>query len=72
MNIRSKILKEEEEQKDSSNFNKTSKYSSVGFKGNKTEGNNEAMQSGIIKKRIRKIRNDKKAAIRRNKKFNRL
>ena len=35
---KAKILKEEEDQKDGSNFNKTSKYSSTGFKGNKTEG----------------------------------
>ena len=58
--IRAKILKEEEDQKDGSNFNKTSKYSSTGFKGNKTEGNNEAMQSGMIKKELEKLEMIKK------------
>ena len=47
--IRTKILKEEE-QGEGSNPNRTSKYSSSGFNTHKTEENNQAMQSGMIKK----------------------
>ena len=57
--IRSKILKEEE-QGDGSNPNRTSKYSSKGFNTHKTEENNQAMQSGMIKKELEKLEMIKK------------
>ena len=48
--IRTKILKEEEEQKDGSNPNRVSKYSTSGFKSTKKEENDQAKESGMIKK----------------------
>ena len=57
--IRSKIIKEEEDN-GGTNANKTSKYSSSGFKTNKTEENNQAMQSGMIKKELEKLEMIKK------------
>ena len=57
--IRTKILKEEE-QGEGSNPNRTSKYSSSGFNIHKTEENNQAMQSGMIKKELEKLEMIKK------------
>ena len=58
--IRQKILKEEEQNGEGSNPNRTSKYSSTGFKQHKTEENNEAKQSGMIKKELEKLEMVKK------------
>ena len=58
--IRQKILKEEEENGEGSNPNRTSKYSSAGFKHQKAEENNEAKQSGMIKKELEKLEMIKK------------
>ena len=56
--IRTKILKEE--QNGDSNPNKTSKYSSSGFKTNKTDENAQAKQSGMIQKELEKLEMIKK------------
>jgi hypothetical protein len=53
--IRTKILKEEEEQKDGSNPNRVSKYSTSGFKSTKKEENDQAKESGMIKKELEKL-----------------
>ena len=57
--IRSKILKEEE-QKDNSNSNRISKNSTTGFNSPKKEHNNLAKQSGMIQKELEKLEMVKK------------
>ena len=58
--IRTKILKEEEEQKDGSNPNRVSKYSTSGFKSTRKEENDQAKESGMIKKELEKLEMMKK------------
>lgn len=58
--IRTKILKEEEEQKEGSNPNRVSKYSTNGFKSTKKEENDQVKESGMIKKELEKLEMIKK------------
>ena len=57
--IRSKILKEEN-QKEDSNQNRISKNSTSGFKSTKNEDNNLAKQSGMIQRELEKLEMIKK------------